>query len=636
MVRFGVLLFALALGWGDGALTLRAGGVAYEIDPATIEIQARTAEGERSVVLPALIPAGEVWRRERDGSGWRWRDDVGAEIVIKPDGPNLSVTISRGAARAFAAALPTMAANDFWIVPDGEGIAIRAGDPFWRTTPGLQMFGQREQCMSATARLSMPAWSRIADDTAFTYMLTDGLGSQLCLKDDGGVIQGRYTHNFDADPEPIELLVQVREANLLAPAIAYRELLQRRGLFRSFADKPAPLLSRLYGAPHVWIWGDARRVEFLDQLRALGIEHVLLAADQGGDPDAGFAGPDYMARAAQLGFLAGPYEAFENAQPPETTDAATSNWGHELYPAGCIVNADGSVKAGFADRGCELSSEALRQRTAAPDIASRYEAHVRDGVTSVFVDVDAFGEFYRDYHPDHPMTVARDRENRLARLGVAMTRYNFVLGSEHVGAWSHGVSHYSQGTAQAHVVWRLNQGRERFGGWWPPQRPPFFLRPVQLTAEEARATFGPADRVPLFEAAFHDSIISTDRWNYPLMKLTGLERQRFAQSLLYGTPTMWSFDQRELARAAPWLRAAHDGFRRAHGWEAPVALTAFAWLTEDHLVQQTTFVDDRVIVANFTDAPWHGLGAQCVRVTWSGDAPFDVCPPEHLPPAWTQ
>ena len=112
------------------------------------------------------------------------------------------------------------------------------------------------------------------------------------------------------------------------------------------------------------------------------------------------------------------------------------------------------------------------------------------------------------------------------------------------------------------------------------------------------------------------------------MKVAGLERQRFARALLYGTPTMWNLDQRELARVRPWLKAAQDDFRLAHGWSTPVALTGFEWLTPDRLVQQTTFADGRKIIANLSDAPWRGLGSNCVRVVRPGQAAFDLCPPD--------
>jgi len=636
MAWFRGFFLAAALCMSAGAasaetLRLQAGQTRFEIDTATLETHARVA-GKDVPVFPALLDPG--WRRE----GRIWRDAAGDTLALGVDGPDLSLTVTKNSESEASWALPTMAAADTWIVPDGEGIAFAAGDPFWRNTPGASTY-HNEHCLNATGGLSLPAWSRVTDDVAVTYMLADGLQSALCLKDDDvAAVQGRVTHDFSAGAERIELLVEVGDANPLAPALAYRALLQRRSLLRTFADKQVPDLPRLFGAQHAYVWGDARRPEFLDRLRALGIERMVVVTDDGPSRNTtpedaargGHAGPDFIAHANALGYLAGPYELFENAQPPETSDDPVSDWG-DLYPNGCIRDRTGAIPAGFANRGCDLSSEALRQRTTPPNAQSRYAQHVADGASTVFVDSDAFGGFMQDFSPDHPMTMARDRDNLLARLGMGITQYHFVLGSEHVHAWSHSVAHYSHGGAQAHVMWLVQSDHDRFGGWWPPQRPGIFFKTVDFTPVEARAMFGAADRVPLFEAAFHDSVVSTDRWEYGLMKVRGLERLRFARALLYGTPTMWALDGRELTRVGPWLKAAYDDFRVAHGWDAPAALTGFAWLTPDRLVQQTTFADGRVIVANFTDAPWQGLGADCVRVMRSGQAPVTLCPPDAPP-----
>jgi hypothetical protein len=180
------------------------------------------------------------------------------------------------------------------------------------------------------------------------------------------------------------------------------------------------------------------------------------------------------------------------------------------------------------------------------------------------------------------------------------------------------------------AIWPLHKDK-RFGGYWPPERPALFFRPFQPTPEETRSLFGSADRLPLFEAVFHDSVIAADRWEFGLMKVAGVERQRFARSLLYGTPTMWNLDRKELARVAPWLKAAGDDFRIAHGAGTPVALTGFRWLSADHLVQQVTYADGRILTANFGDTPWQRLGPDCLRVVRHGKG-TDLCPPADPPP----
>ena len=517
-----------------------------------------------------------------------------------------------------------VASGGTWLIPDGEGMAMDVMDPFWRAAY------RSGSCLGATTLLSFPAWSRTDGKSAVIYALGDGLQSGLCLRDRDG-IQGRLVHDFGSGAGTLDLLIAIRPAEPLAPAHFYRQMIKGRGQFKSFSEKAVPGLPRLFGAPQAYVWGDGRDLAFLDDLKSLGIHRIVLGYDQDPRTQQHVVGSAYLRRANTLGYLAGPYDEFDNGQPAATADTPSALWG-ELYPSGCIRDRDGKLVGGFANRGCEMSSEALARHTGAPSPASRFASHVAEGARQVFLDVDAFGGFKADFSPEHPMTMAQDRANRLARMRLAINRFKLVLGSENVTGWSTPVTHYSHGTAQAHVsvVWPLLKDKERFGGWWPTDQPAIFFKPFVPTPDEARLLFGPADRLPLFEAVFHDSVVAADRWEFGLMKVAGQERNRFARALLYGTPTMWNLDRRELARTGRWLKAAQDDFALAHGTGQPVALTDFKWLMPDRLVQQATYADGRVLIANFRDTAWGSLGSDCVRVS-ARKKQTDLCPPPTAP-----
>lgn len=604
-------------------LRLQAGNVIYTLDPATLGIDAVENGVPIKIMPPLHAPQAVVPARE--GANWRWTDADGRTITTGIEDNALHLTITGASGTHLAWDMPA-AATGTWLVPDGEGMAFKADDPFWRKAYA------REHCFHGTTSLSFPAWSYMTDTRAVTYALGDGLKSELCLHDADG-LQARLTHDFADGAQTLDMLFAVGPAEPLAPALFYRRVAKSRGQFKSFADKWVPKLPRLFGAPQAYVWGDGRDLDFLDDLEALGIRRIVLSYDQDPLGKPPLVGPDYLRRADRMGYLAGPYESFDNAQQAATADSPSAIWSDDLYPAGCIHDADGKIHPGFANRGCELSSEAVARHTGAINPASRYAAHVADGATEVFVDVDAFGEFYDDFSPDHPMTMARDRTHRVERLELGVKRYHLVLGSENVTAWSAAIVHFSHGTAQAHVgpLWRIQSDQKRFGGYWPADEPPLYFKPLQLTADETRLLFAPADRLPLFEAVYHDSVVAADRWELGMMKIAGAERSRFARSLLYGTPSMWNLDRKELARVAPWLKAAQDDFHRAHGWGTPVALTGFRWLSDDHLVQQAAYADGRVLIANFTDTPWQGLGSDCVRLV-RGRHPVDMCPPAAPPP----
>lgn len=619
------LMLAAAMAAVAGAaaaepLAIRVGDLTYVVDPATLKIDA-SAEGEASfAILPPLHEAETVDVRP-DGRGWRWTDAAGRGFAVSAEGEALRLAVTAPRGSSLTLPMPTVS-DGTWIVPDGEGMAFQVQDAFWRTRHA------ERRCLGGTSAMSLPAWAHLGERRAVAYVLNDGLLSEFCLQDVDG-LQAGLDHVFGDGAETLTLSIVVTPPDPLAPALVYRRIMQANGELRTFADKAAPDLPRLFGAPHAYVWGSARDIEFLDELQALGIERVVLSYDQNPRDPHKIVTPAWLAEAYRRGYLAGPYESFDNGQPEATADAPGAIWPDGLYPAGCVIKADGQPVTGFAGRGCYMSSEAIRLHPGPFLPATRFARHQADGASQVFLDVDAFGHFYDDHSPDHPMTMAQDRANRLARMGQAIDEFRLVLGSENVTAWSQGVTHYSHGTSQAHTnaVWPVLRDRERFGGYWPPERPPIFMKPFPATPDEARALFGAADRLPLFEAALHDSVVAVDRWEFGLMKVPEMARVRFARSLLFGTPTMWNLTREELTRVGPWLKAAHDGFRLAHGWDAPVALTGFAWLTPDRLVQQTTFADGRRITANFGAEAWEGLGPDCVRVERPEQAPTDLCPP---------
>lgn len=619
------LAVAVAGSAAASPLVMKVDDAVYSVDPRTLSIEAQLPDGTVVTVMPPLYPTQDIKVIDDGAMSRHWTDSAGHDLILDTEGSALRLTITGKAGEDLAWNLPP-AAGGTWLVPDGEGMAFTVADPFWRAAYA------KEHCLGGTTALSFPAWSYLTESRAVTYALVDGLQSKLCLRDQDG-LQGRLKHAFGPGAEKVEFLFAIRLPEPLAPALFYREMLKGRGQFKSFADKAVPDLPRLFGAPHAYVWGDGRDMAFLDDLKALGIDRILLAYDQDERTGKFVVTPDYLKKAAGMGYLAGPYESFDNGQPAATADTPVAIWPGDLYPKGCVIEADGKPKTGFANRGCYMSTEAIARYPGPFIPGERYARHIKDGVSHVFIDVDAFGDFFEDHSPDHPMTMAQDRANRLKRLGLAISQYKLVLGSESVTAWAAGVTHYSHGTAQAHsaAIWPMHKNPD-FGGYWPPERPPLFFRPVTPTQDEARALFGASDRLPLFEAAFHDSVVSADRWEFGLMKIAGEERTRFARSLLYGTPTMWNLDRRELVRVGPWLKAAEDDFRQAHGVEAPVALTGFQWLTSDRLVQQASYADGRVLIANYGSTTWQGLDADCVRLTLPGQAAVDMCPPAAPPP----
>ncbi|MBC8026765.1 MAG: hypothetical protein H7Y89_12290 [Steroidobacteraceae bacterium] len=537
------------------------------------------------------------------------------DVTVEARGSRLHMRFSAEGDERIEWPLTTDSNASALILPEGSGLYIPLDDPAWRAR-------LKGYCASLSGGLHMPFWSYRVGARTLTYFVASDLRSELCLRDRGGRIGADLVHEFQArDGRRIhEIDIGFGDGSPIAPALEYRARLDAAGKLPTLAQKAAvnPGIAKLAGAVHMYTWGDGREPAFIADLVNLGVKRAWIGYDQ--DPDGEqkvLAGREYIAAARNAGFLVGPYDTYNNAQDPKIGEDFVSRWPETIYPDGCIVNRDGKPRLGFAGRGCELSSEAMRrvEPTLAP-IAKRLDSMLVDGANSYFLDVDAFGELHDDWSPAHPMTVFQDQANRLARLRVARDR-GIVLGSEEGVAWSLALVdfvHGAGGTRNA-AIWAEPKGT--YGKWWPPDRPGFFFMPMEPPSESFRASrYDATFRVPLYAAAFHDAVVATDRWDVPMNKYPSIASTRQLIELLYGTPSIWAMDRQVLSDWREPFVALQKFFGPLHGRIATRRLTAFEWLTPDRRVQRTRFEDVVEITANFSDEKFADAPAGCLSARW--------------------
>jgi hypothetical protein len=365
----------------------------------------------------------------------------------------------------------------------------------------------------------------------------------------------------------------------------------------------------------MYVWGDGRTPEFVSDLQKVGVRRAWIGYDQDERRHKFLVGAHYIQAAKTAGYLVTPYDVYSNAQDAATGEDSVSIWPGDLYPDGCIVDRDGKLHAGFGGRGCELSSEALaRAEATLRPVGRRVDERLRDKPNSYFLDVDAFGDLYDDFSPSHLMTPARDRENRIKRMRRLRQR-GVVLGSEEGAGWSVPELDFAHGalSVQNSALWRK---KKDFGPWWPPERPGIFFRPIDPGGDFADAKYDPAFRLPLFEAAFHSSVVATDRWDVPLAKFPELMKKREMIELLYGAPSMWAMDRQQLRESREALAKLAAFFEPLHRQIGALPLESFEWLTPDRLVQRTRFGNELMLTANFSSDAFQAVKAGCIEARW--------------------
>lgn len=380
-------------------------------------------------------------------------------------------------------------------------------------------------------------------------------------------------------------------------------------------------------------WGNGTSTRMLDALADAKLDRLWL-----GSPD--FAGladhPAFVARAKQLGYLVGPYDSYHSIHRSTQADTwETAQFSDELFESGGVMLADGKTKRGFKQVGAIFSPHVAR-----PAVEERVNRLAPQfACNSWFIDCDATGECFDDYSPTHPSTQRQDIAERLSRMAWIRDTHKMVIGSEGGAAFAAPVIDYAHGMMTPVIAWGDEQMyKDRtspfyLGRWYPADQPDVFFKPVPMKPELSRVYADPRYRVPLYQTVFHDSVIATHHWGYGSLKFKDPQGTRQLLELLYNVPPLYHLTLDAWRRDKGAITKHYAFWSPLHRKAATLPMTAFRWLSDDRLVQQTTFGEaaEMVLTANFgeeafTDSigtvPPHAIRA----VTAEGTSVFEAAP----------
>lgn len=516
------------------------------------------------------------------------------------------------------------------IVPDGEGLYLPNKDLFWqKQLKGLVYITQGSDSES-DGGLIAPFWGYDFNDGTISFIAHSDLHNRLTFDIKNGRLIQSLSHDFSAQEGflPFEMSVAITEALSLAPAFNFRRYLIENNNHKTLKEKIAENqeITKLSGALHAYVWGDGRTINALEDLSALGIKHMWIGyEDKPHNLPQGkwikqqhYVAQNFIDYAKKRGFLIGPYDSFHTMQSSQKADSANDYFG-DRYPYACVVLKDGNNKVGYAGRGCHTSSEAfVLEQPKNKTIYDRVNSFAATGVNSYFLDCDATGEFFDDYSSEHPMNMAKDRTNRMERMKYIASDKKLVLGSETAAAWSIPVLAFAHGNFATYnkIHWSFTQDKQRYGSWWPLERPSIFFKKINPSADYIKAKYDPIYRLPLFQAVYHDAIVTTDRWEIAHEKSPSLVSLKELFELLYGVPSIWALDRKAIKDHSAKLKKLSKFFDLLHEAIFLEPLTSFKWLSADKLVQQTNFGDKVQVTANFSSTERHGVPAKAIVAYW--------------------
>ncbi|PHV11226.1 glycoside hydrolase [Chitinimonas sp. BJB300] len=347
-------------------------------------------------------------------------------------------------------------------------------------------------------------------------------------------------------------------------------------------------------------WGSGVSQRTFASIQKAGLSRLWIGLDTW---EGGLWHPEAIKTAVDAGYLIGPYDSYETALPL-TKDPSwnTAHLGADVYQRCAIIKADGQPRAGFQKSGHYTNPECVR-----PLLTERITAIQKaTNFNSWFLDAYAAGMVFDDFAPARKHDEAAVAEGYVANQRVVSQQMKIPLGSEGGNAttargiaFAHGMQTPVFGWGDP-AMYKDKKSPYFLGGYYPHEQPTIFFKPVPLKAPYRSVLFDPANRLPLYQAVFHDSIITTHHWGNDNLKFPEVTVERELLQQLYNVPPLLHLNVDTLAQRLPYLQQQERFFRPLHEQLATQALVGFRWLTPDKRVQEVTYADGTRLIANFT------------------------------------
>lgn len=347
-------------------------------------------------------------------------------------------------------------------------------------------------------------------------------------------------------------------------------------------------------------WGSTLSPRTFDQLQAAGLSRLWLGLGEGWE--GGLWHPEAVRQGVAAGYLVAPYDSYETAlTSTENPDWTTAHLGSRANLECAIVLSSGAFKSGFQQSGHYTDPRCVR-----PLLEARIKAvQTRAGFNSWFLDVYAAGMVFDSYRPGATLTQAQNADGNIDASRWLNETLQLPAGSEDGNATTARGVLFAHGMQTPVIGWgdpdmsKNLKSPYYLGRWFPSENPQVFFKTVPLKEPYRTVHFAPQTRLPLYQAVFHGSVITTHHWLFDSLKLSNVRAENELMQLLYNVPPLYHLSADTLRQRLPVIVRQDAFFRPLHERLATEAMTDFRWLTEDRMVQQTTFADGTRLVANF-------------------------------------
>lgn len=412
----------------------------------------------------------------------------------------------------------------------------------------------------------------------------------------------------------------------------YRKWREENGFVKTLKQKAetSPRVNLLRGAANVWLWDDnaTNRLyarpenpnapkrdprKIADEMVALGMRRVLWNNFEGETLQDCL----YLQK---LGFLVGKYDIYRDVLPKTLVDKVIEfrvkrSVNTKYWPDIVRIGKHGDMALAWQVHGkdakmyyqhsvCEICAFELTKINVPKDLKNvPYDARL--------IDVQAQSNPVECYSPKHPATRTESFKN-IALQQKFLGGLGLVRGVECGQEYFVAEYEYAEGLLSPYPFRIPDAGRRMTDR----------LKRSELNPEMESFMLNPKYRIPLWELAYHDCAVNYWYWGVSSCICPEIMHKFDAFDALYGYPPIYSLD------VSGW-NLLKEKIAESYKRVSPIAelvgfekMTNFEYLTDDKLVQKTTFSNGASVVANFGESDYALPGGKTVR-PWSFALVFD-------------
>ncbi|MCF8225793.1 MAG: glycoside hydrolase [Bacteroidales bacterium] len=534
------------------------------------------------------------------------------EVVFKLTGQSvLEVQLSANDNMAFdklvyPPAFQTPDKNHFLLFTDGEGFLLRADDT---------EYGIGRQIMHSMRGLSMP-WMGVTDSDFKT-----GYMAIVETPDDCEIWVRRYNGLISFEPLWISQKgkfgytrkISYRffsEGGYVAQCKNYRDYIwSKLEVPPTLIEKQKrfPAIEKMIGAPHIYLWADARDVSFAREMKESGVNKAFILWNPNHPP---YPEAGYDNRLKELGYLSGVYELFRDVHLRDTIgeidpDNRQGTWLNRfrfpgLFHKVALVEKDG----GYHYSGFGYDTNPKTVLSLIPELRTDREMEVYPH-ESFFLDGYLASGIFEDYGDENPLTRTEYKEAVIEMNEFFADRYNSIVGVEWGADFGVPTVAYAHGMTTLHHMLYSSPDRYKknsiyyMGAWDNPARPSIMVGEYVADEHYLKWSINEKIRVPLYQLVYHGAIVTTWRWDDNSHNMPAIWWKKDLFDILYGTAPLWCLDR---PRWEKYRQTFVESYRNIGPWLEQIQydeLVSHRFVTEDHKVQESVFSSGKKVVVNF-------------------------------------